>query len=320
MVYYIDYIENVQVVIGKRLPLLRKLFKAGRVGSIPALNDIRGKMNSRAFKNFKKKMGQANHFLITILIGLDAVKNGAQKDENFDAAWNPYDVQASVRRSKEFAINSALAWAVDGLDMYVRLCNREPKLFHSQESINIDKTKHSIYNKIRIITENHKELDPIKSAFVDLLICWRNNMLHFDADNALLQSSNTMFKKESTAIAVEKYHLNIGEMLEHFHANATPTFKEIATMFSMTIHFVEELDGLLMNDIDKTTYCEIILKKFLKENPDARHWKVFQKNSNIPYDERIKMIKQFFITLGVCPELLEDNMDAIYNIILRQNI
>lgn len=36
-------------------------------------------MNSRAFREFKTGVGQANHFLITIMIGLDAVEDGAEK-------------------------------------------------------------------------------------------------------------------------------------------------------------------------------------------------------------------------------------------------
>lgn len=39
-------------------------------------------MNSRAFRKFKTEMGQANHFLITIMIGLDAAEGGAEKRES----------------------------------------------------------------------------------------------------------------------------------------------------------------------------------------------------------------------------------------------
>jgi len=74
-----------------------------------------------------------------------------------------------------------------------------------------------------------------------------------------------------------------------------------------------------MENIDKNIYLEITLKHYLKENPDALRWKIFQKNNNIPIDERKKMIKQFFITNGFCPDFLEDDLD-IYDKILRQEI
>jgi hypothetical protein len=41
-------------------------------------------------------MGQANHFLITILIGLDEVGKGqVKKPETLDVCWNPKDVKAT---------------------------------------------------------------------------------------------------------------------------------------------------------------------------------------------------------------------------------
>ena len=73
-------------------------------------------MNSRAYKKFKTEVGQANHFLITIIIGLDAVEDGAQKKESFNTTWNPRNVKASVGRSRHYAIKSALAWIVDNQD------------------------------------------------------------------------------------------------------------------------------------------------------------------------------------------------------------
>ena len=38
-------------------------------------------------------------------------------------------------------------------------------------------------------------------------------------------------------------------MLKSFKDNKCPTFKEVATLISMTIHFVEELDNILLRDI-----------------------------------------------------------------------
>ena len=98
-------------------------------------------MNSRAFRKFKTEMGQANHFLITIMVGLDAVEDGAKKRESFHTTWNPQNARASASRSRHYAIKSALAWAVDNLDMYLRLCNRIPRLYSDSESLEIAQTK-----------------------------------------------------------------------------------------------------------------------------------------------------------------------------------
>ena len=83
---------------------------------------------SCALKKFKNEIGQANHFLITILIELNGVKSGkVVKNDEFDVALNPRDIIASANRSRIYTIKASLAWAVDCLDMYLRLCNRKPR-------------------------------------------------------------------------------------------------------------------------------------------------------------------------------------------------
>jgi hypothetical protein len=72
-----------------------------------------------ARSQFKKLLGQNNHYLITILIGLNGVEAGtALLPDDFATSWNPRDVRRSVQRSREFAIKALLAWASDSLDAY----------------------------------------------------------------------------------------------------------------------------------------------------------------------------------------------------------
>ena len=74
---------------------------------------------------FKELLGHANHFLITILVGLNGVKCGTVKhDDEFRAAWNPRDAKASAERSRLFALDLALVRAVDSLATYMVRCRR----------------------------------------------------------------------------------------------------------------------------------------------------------------------------------------------------
>lgn len=125
--------------------------------------------HSLYYRMFKREVGQANHFLITMMVGLDAVNHGAKKEEDLHACWNPKNVNSSVIRSKQYAIKASLAWTVDNIDMYLRLCNREPRLYGEEESIKIAQTKHSVYNKFKCVTDMHSEVDSCKAAFADLL-------------------------------------------------------------------------------------------------------------------------------------------------------
>ena len=254
-------------------------------------------MNSIAFKKFKAEIGQANHFLITILVGLDAVEDGATKRQEFKTSWEPKDIKSSVHRSRQYAIKSALAWVVDNLDMYLRLCNKNPKLYQEKESEEISSTKHSVYQKYKCIVKNHSQISLNTKAFVDLLICWRNNMVHYDADNELLIETKKYFHDFSNGdVTISKYNLDIQKMLDRFEQNLYPSFKETTTMISMTIKFVEEIDSILLNEIQQNIYLDQMLKGLYKKNKKIST--VFSFN-NTTADKRIKKIKQLFRTQGI---------------------
>ncbi|MPM96882.1 hypothetical protein SDC9_144047 [bioreactor metagenome] len=259
-------------------------------------------MNSIAYRKFKKEMGQANHFLITIMIGLDAVEDGAQKKSEFKTSWNPQDVTASVIRSKIYAIKSALAWTVDNLDMYLRLCNRKPRLLNSNESDEFSKTKHSVYKKYKTIVTNHPELETNKKAFVDLLVCWRNNLVHFDAENQMLEESKKYFDKGvKNDEQLKQYNFDEIDMLKRFNEGGCPTFKETTTLISMTIHFVKQLDALLLSEIKQELYLDEILCHKMKNKDEIR--KIFGYGSE-SIEQKIKSIRQYLVTFGITDEFI----------------
>lgn len=222
---------------------------------------------SYALKKFKKEIGQANHFLITILVGLDGVKSGnIEKNIEFDAAWNPKSVIASAERSRLYAIKSSLAWVVDCFDMYLRLCNRKPRLLSEELSNKFDGIGHSIYGKYRLVSDAYA-LSESDKAVVDLLICWRNRMVHFDADNDISKESRNVI--ESSLYEDElviKTHLDIGQMLYSFDKKESPKFKEITFMVRKTISFIECLDRLLLDKKDTLSILDDRLCDELKNN------------------------------------------------------
>lgn len=242
-------------------------------------------------------MGQANHFLITILVGLDAVKDGAQKCPGFQTVWAPKSVAASVSRSRHYVIKSALAWAVDNLDMYLRLCNRMPRLYGEEESLDIADTKHSVFLKLMVVLRRHAELPIGQAAYVDLLICWRNRLVHFDAENQLSTPTQRYFRNiPASDSVISKYHLDVDEMLKHFTKMECPTFKEITTLISMTIHFVETLDHILLDQVDQYQFLTQTLSWLLKQDETALG--VFSHRNTTPL-KRQKRLKQLFVTNGI---------------------
>ena len=284
------------MVIGKTPTFIALgAFKVGRVGSIPTLRPLKEvRMNSFIFKKFKKRMGQANHFLVTTWIGLDAVATGeVQQRDAFNVCWNPHDIIFSVKRSKEFLVNAALSWTVDNLDMYLRMSNHNPKLLSDDESKSFFSTSHSVYEKYKIVIKNHS-IDLNKKAFVDVLIAWRNNMMHYEAENKLLSDSEKFFKNDAKSDAViKKYHLDVELMLNRFYNKKSPSFKEITTLISMTIHFVEDLDQDLMLKLNQERFIKETIKSILKANND--YCNVFSSR-NVNFEKKVKKIKSLLKT------------------------
>lgn len=262
-------------------------------------------VKSTALKKFKKEVGQANHFLITILIGLDGVKSGnVTKNDLFDAAWNPKSVDASVERSRIYAIKSGLTWIVDCFDMYLRLCNRKPRLLSSELSSKFDRTGHSVYQKYKLVISEY-ELPKLEVAVVDLLICWRNKMVHFDADNDILESNRNYFLNEmKNEDIVKKYHLDIDQMIEGFNSGRSPRFKEITFMTGRVIAFVECLDKKLIANLDELSFLKSTLSYKLSHDQASLNG-IFVMTGN----KRRKKLIQFLKNCGFTD--IDDNSSVV---------
>ena len=251
-------------------------------------------LKSNAFKRFKKEIGQANHFLITILVGLDGVRSGkVTKNNEFDVAWNPIDPIASAKRSRIYVIKSSLAWTVDCLDMYLSLCNRSPKLFDSKLSKQFDEIGHSVYRKYKLVSVEYL-VDDFDKAVVDLLICWRNKMIHFDADNDISKESRNILKMNSSEDkSVNSTHLDVSQMLLSFDKGECPKFKEMAFMIRKTISFVESIDKVLLAKVDTLSFLESVLKKEFKEKDQ-----LFESIFRTVGEKRKQKIMQLICTCG----------------------
>lgn len=246
---------------------------------------------SKNLKVFKKEIGQANHFLITILVGLDGIKNGdIDLNEEFRTSWNPKDRGVSAERSRAFAKKSTLAWIVDNIDMYFSMGNEEPKIMRDELIIRIDKNGRSVYKKFLSIIEYYN-INDIDSAFVDLIICWRNRLMHYKADNDILSKSRDILKRENE---ISNYNLDINRMIENFDNFKEPSFKEVATMVRASINFIEKLDSLLLKEMDSVKYADKIIYYYIKENDIKRLDNLFSKDEN----SRERMIKRILSDNG----------------------
>lgn len=227
---------------------------------------------SNNLKKFKKQIGQVNHFLITILVGLDGIfYEDIDIRKEFSTSWKPKNKQRSVQRSREFAIKASLAWVTDCVDRYFRSINETPKLVqdHLLET-QMNGNGQSIYRNYETMIKLY-QIDSIESAFVDLLICWRNRLVHYKAENDISNLSRRILKKEKEFIQNQYCNLNTTVMLERFDQNKdTPTFKEATSLIKASISFITDLDQKIVNQLDQKKYIKEIVRKFILESPNNK--------------------------------------------------
>lgn len=233
---------------------------------------------SKPRKDVKKISGQANHFLITILVGLDSIKkNDITLPPEFRTSWNPKDKIRSVLRSREYALNSSLAWAVDCLDAYFTKINQYPKLIEGEYlQSKIDGSGRSVYERYNIFSDyimsNNftKEDFALYKAFIDLAIQWRNNTTHYNAENVIQKRNETTLIKNTDIIKEKFCGLIIEETLKHFNEGKAPTFKEVTSLIRATQKYIEILDIFLLTRIDIVRYTYDLLNRFFAENMNEK--------------------------------------------------
>lgn len=209
-------------------------------------------------------MGQANHFLITALIGLDYIdkKDEVSCPESFSTSWNPRDKKQSIDRTRQYILKSSLAWAIDCLDSYMSMCNQEPKIIQD-ETLNraFDKAGRSVNEKFTTLAKhvNFPSDFDIYVSMVGLAIQWRNNTIHSAGENKIEDEHREILSNSAERIKELFCNLDINKTLCRFDSKQNPTFKEVTSIVRSVQKFVEFVDLYLISKMNIIEYaCNIL--------------------------------------------------------------
>ena len=241
-------------------------------------------------KEFKDKFGNANHYLITALVGLNAIEKGQviSKESSFSTSWNPRDTMVSARRTRVFILRSFLVMAVESLEMYLTTLNRKPKLLQSDTFLKIySKAGQSIYEKV-IRLGDEIQIDPILVGLMEVLITWRNYIAHFDVDNEIRKQSWDILISNSETIKQRFKGLDIAKLKNTWENNGDFTFKETASLIQAVQLFVESFDQYVLNNLNLETYITEVLEKYFSDKVVGQRF----KSSNNKSKYLIQVIEQ----------------------------
>lgn len=256
---------------------------------------------SFAYSQLKKRIGQANHFLITILVGLDEVSKGnAKKSATLDARWDPKDVKVSASRSRTYALNSSLAWIVDNFDSYVQNCKRKPCFIESNDlRRDLDSADRRVNEKLEVLYKRYKTVGDLKSygALIALGIQWRNVTTHSGGGNVLDDEYERILQENKDWYNNNFCHLDVNKALESFNTRKNPSLKEVASIIKAVLRFVEIVDKELIKEIDVERYVKDLLDKHYPQESEER--RLF---TNLTREHQISKIRQLLLNSGFVDE------------------
>ena len=241
---------------------------------------------TRARRLFKELAGQNNHFLITILIGLDAVDRGAARVPlELSTSWNPHNPQRSVRRSREFAISALLAWLVDALQVYVHTLITAPIVV--SDSVLRNKLESGSLGERVIALAMQLGSIPPKGISPN----WRlfGGIAWFTLRREIeLEVTSPHACKGAHDIEGLYQGLVINQTLDSVERSRKPAFKEIAALVRAMHKLVEAVDQAVLATVDLNAYLADVLGIYLSEDPVMRSAKVWGKK----FERRVSAIVQ----------------------------
>lgn len=217
---------------------------------------------SQPRKAFKELLGNANHLIITALVGLDGIERGVVHEvpKDLRAAWSPKDSAVSAKRSRRLILDMALIRAIDAIDVYLREAVRKPALIQSASfRSDLDAAKLSIFAKLKVVERHFPSLDPLPLAIVFLLVAWRNRGAHTEADRDAPKNHLDVLRSSEDQLSTRFSGLDAKMLLGGYDAVRPVTFKEVASLINAAHHLVAELDTHLLKSLDMERYIKDVI-------------------------------------------------------------
>lgn len=254
-------------------------------------------VKSPAVNIVKRNMGQNNHFLITCLVGLDLIKNSKEIcPPAFSPQWKPNSLEISAIRSREYVLNSSLAWIVDCMEGYFFAINKKPNFVENinlRNQLNGEKISRSVLLKLELFEDYLKLQNDPSLCLAHLAIAWRNRVIHSEASNDITFEHRKVLIDNSDTIEREHSGLIVQDMLKDFDEGSAIKQKAVSSLCKATQDILYEIDRRLMLEIDLDRYTRAILNNYLYSHKKNLHLKWLREGF-----DKAKFINQIFLTNG----------------------
>jgi len=241
-------------------------------------------IRSRNLKFFKNEVGQLNHFLITIEVGLKNIDNNTTIPTDFKTSWNPRDYKKSVERSEIWARKSALTYICSAIEGYFENLFSTPILIQNTALLNAytkiarSGISPSISWKFKNVNSTYG-VTTFEKDLVQLMILWRNGLVH----NLTNFCSHPEFPDLEARLRAHRSdfftyhcHLDIDTLVDRVKQKKIPTFKQTTSMIKASINYLYELDKELIQSLDKDIYINDCICNYMQSIPKSKKKEYFK--------------------------------------------
>lgn len=257
-----------------------------------------------ARRHFKSKAGQNNHFLITVLVGLDGVLDEKiDISPDFSTSWTPKDRVSSYHRSRQYVLESALVWITELVDGYRSAAMRLDGLLPASEITRIDTLKNAggagklhEFAKVLGMKQTESELI-IRAAY-----SWRNQVVHStNASGRLSAELRARLVERADQIRAKYRGLEIEQYISNVEGTSVPTFKETASTIAAAQEIVELIDASVAKRVDLEAYAESLIANHMRKRFENGHRSVFVEYWPRDAAKTTARLRQLLLQSGLSP-------------------
>jgi hypothetical protein len=210
-----------------------------------------------ALRRFKSATGQNNHFIVTILVGLNQVEHeDFEPDADFSSQWSPRNRVSSARRSREYALQTSLTWIVDQLNSLRYGLLATPTAFSDSERSRIqahDSARDKLDELLNVLgvprTSDYR--------MCELAITWRNRSVH---SGPVERKINSSLKRNLLAvearIADQHRGLAISDCISAYERGDAPPLKAVASFVQAAQSLATALDEAVVHRVSTEGFAE----------------------------------------------------------------
>jgi len=247
-------------------------------------------------RSFKENLGQANHFLVTIEVGLEAVRAGSVDPAGPTwTSWNPQDQRRSADRSSGFATRAALSFLVTALDAYVLDLLAMPCVIQDDEAKNRLLKQEDSTARIKALAQICNLTDTIPWGMANVARPWRHRLLHRNATNTVTARIRRTLLDAATEIEREYSGLDVELLLAHLDQGKEPRFKETTALIRGCQQLVQAIDSFWLDKLDLEDFASDTVDAYLTAENGA-HLK--QRIDNIWSKDKATTLRTLKNVLG----------------------